>query len=128
MDSLQSLHLAQPPAPCTKGVSALDMVASNGRALAYYTELGKRTFLELGKDALLCACTFLKYCALTPLAGSGEAESTGLTRYSFRNAPINNFGMFWGWSGRLNKVTFKKCTLNTNSKNYCCDLAGKKPH
>ena len=114
--------------PVCKGVSALDMVASNGRALAYYTELGKRTFLELGKDALLCACTFLKYCALTPLAGSGEAESTGLTRYSFRNAPINNFGMFWGWSGRLNKVTFKKCTLNTNSKNYCCDLAGKKPH
>ena len=31
------------------------MVASNGQALAYYTELGKRTFLELGKEARLNA-------------------------------------------------------------------------
>ena len=43
-------------------VSLLDMVASYGQALAQCTKLGKCTFLKLGKQARMDACTIVKMC------------------------------------------------------------------
>ena len=45
--------------PVVSAVSALDMVASYGRTFAYYTQLGKCTFLELGWARMDACCSYI---------------------------------------------------------------------